>query len=111
MQVYFSKTNAMTYGAAPSAGGVVQVTGVKWSPHKGVIPFSASAMTTVTKLGTSALPAAVNVHAMDVGPTSNVGMSGYEGMRVTVMNASFTMAGSKASNTCPPGLSYTSSGG
>jgi hypothetical protein len=108
-QIYFSKKSAMTYGTVPSVGDVVQVTGVKWSPYKGVNQFSASMTTAVTKIGTSALPTPVLLNATDVGPSSNVAMQGYEGMRVSVMGGPFTVNGSKASNTCPAALEYTSS--
>ena len=109
-EVYFTKTYAASYGTAPAVGDVVAVTGLSWSPYEGVNEFAVSSTTTVTKLGTSPLPAAVSITPAQAAQSSYVTSSGYEGMRVTVSGGPFTVNGSATSQTCPTQLQYTPGG-
>ena len=113
VQIYFPASGASTYGAVPTIGNVVSITGLSWSPYAGanMYPvaanqYSASATTKVSVLGSAALPPPVMVPASMVSPTSSLTATGFEGMRVIVTGSSFKVQGSENSNTCPASLQY-----
>jgi hypothetical protein len=94
VSIYFPKASAPAAngGAAPGAvgypmaglhrGDVVGVTNVKWSPYLGQKQFEFQATSAIIPLGTSPLPASVNVTDAQIAPGATVPAN--VGMRVTV---------------------------
>ncbi len=90
--------------SAPARGDVVLFTNVAWAPYKGLNEFGYGMGSSITKLGTSALPPPVALQASDLA-SGSTSADQWKGMRV-VDKESFTVL-----DNCPAPLQYTPSGG
>ncbi len=105
VDIYFGSSLKNAPANAPNRGDVVLLTGLSWSPYKGINEFGYQATSTMTTLGQSALPPPVSATAAQLAPTST-SLDAYKGMRVADTTDNFTI-----SATCPSDLQYTASGG
>jgi hypothetical protein len=107
VEIYFASSlvgTANLPSAPPSRGDVVLFANVTWAPYKGLNEFGYGMGSSITKLGTSALPPPVALQASDLA-SGNTGADPWKGMRVVDKEA-FTVIDS-----CPAPLQYTPSGG
>jgi hypothetical protein len=100
INLYVTSGGGNLPATAPSRGDVVLLSGVLWSPYKGINEFELDYGSTLTTLGRSPLPPPVVVTGSQLAATSTA-LDKWKGMRVLDAE-SFTI-----SSNCPASMQYS----